>query len=333
MTWMSVSVSTRSVPPVLPAVCVVMVVPSPMATRAPNFWPAEPMSVLICRAEIEARPAEVERSESSLADQRFFSALLRAWISTVAASIALSLPMSTSAVPASTVDIAAPLPEAMPPMARLDDTASNCWLRSARICTVCASTVLRLPMEVTSEPRMFRLESAPAMPTNRPPLEALARWKIWSSARPRMRSVPASSVTSSPSPARTTLRSVVVAEDTPTDAPELTDSACASAIDCCSPWARRSTVASPSAVTSAPSIVARTTAPMSLTTTVPAAAAAIRPKEAAAAKTSPYSEAASSARTTMPRLPRSCDQPETLPSTGCSPLRLAAAVTSVVMVL
>lgn len=101
-----------------------------------------------------------------------------------------------------------------------------------------------------------------------------------------MRSRPVSICTSSPSPARATLRSMVVTEARPIDAPELTDRAWDSAHEPWSAWARISTVDDLSVMTSVPEIDAFSTDATSFSVTVPAAAAAIRPNAAAAANTS-----------------------------------------------
>ena len=76
-------------------------------------------------------------------------------------------------MPRTALVIAAPLP-ASAPTARFSERASKLFSRSDVTWTVFASTRLRLPMVAYDSPISVKVESAPAIPTNRPPLEAVA---------------------------------------------------------------------------------------------------------------------------------------------------------------
>ncbi len=101
-----------------------------------------------------------------------------------------------------------------------------------------------------------------------------------------MRSTGATTVAMSPRPARTVLLSVDDTEDMPMEAPELTLKASDRAKPVCKALARMEiSLPAPESATSASSMPALTPDFISLTATVPEAAAAIRPKLAAAAST------------------------------------------------
>ena len=242
------------------------------------------------------------------------SAVLSALIVIVPAVTWLE-PIFTSAEPVTVVLIAAPLP-ASRPMARFLEVASKFWVRvdcrssSPTWCTP------RSPMRTSVVAAIASVVSAPAMPTNRPPLEALARWKTSSCPVARAASTAALTRASSPISAVTEPLSTVLAEDTPTDAPVLTASASDFAMPFCVPRASTSTrVVSVDPSTAVARSCASTTGARRFSVTVPAAAAAIRPKLSAAALTSALVSASSSACTLSVLPVRICVSPVSLPVT------------------
>ncbi len=118
------------------------------------------------------RPAEPDRSDSSLSENLLLSARLSALI-VIEPALTLLAPIRTSAAPVSRVLIAAPLPAKIP-TDRFFDVASKFCTREeerSRSPTLCTP---RSPIRTSVVARIASLLSAPTAEI-RPPLEALAR--------------------------------------------------------------------------------------------------------------------------------------------------------------
>ncbi len=115
----------ESVPPEAVSDCTVISEPSPISTTAPKRAGPEPTRVVMARSLTEPRPAEVESSESWVAESLVLSAAFFARITTVSASIEEFSPIATLEMPRTTLVMAAPLPDTRPPIARFSERASK----------------------------------------------------------------------------------------------------------------------------------------------------------------------------------------------------------------